>query len=282
MATLLKFKSEVLRKALDDASGLDEHSILFMISATEFSFYCFDRSLYRASCQLKPKVKVSESSDTIGPIWFSQLDQEAIVKFLESKSDSDDTVLIKVDEDCTTIHFQIENKPDEVHMVMYDDEPLFAELGYVKDVVLDYCATVTFSAYLFLNVMLALTSRCPGRHLGDSYRDGPSGDDSDDMWCFFIGPRNHDVKVSMTCEGIEFSAKGYTVPCKGDELISLDVRKPVSFLASADLMRSVLVLPAMNAESVSISAVSGSPPRVEFTIADNASIRFDLDEGEAL
>ncbi|CAN1143833.1 hypothetical protein LINPERHAP2_LOCUS13793 [Linum perenne] len=281
MATLLKFKSQVLRKALDDASRLDEYSIFFMISATEFSFYCFDRSFFRVSCQLKPEVKVSESSDTIGPIWFSPVVQEDIVKFLESKSDSDDTVLIKVDEDCTTIHFQIENKPD-VHRVMYDDEPLFAELGLVKDVVLDYCATVTFSASLFLDVMLALSSRCPGRHLGDSYRDGPPGDGSDDMCSFFFGPRNHDVKVSMTCEGIEFSAKGYTVPCKGDELISLDVRKPVSFLASAFLMRYFLVVPATNAKSVSISAVAGSPPRLEFTIAGNASIRFDLDEGEAL
>ncbi|CAN1838947.1 hypothetical protein LINPERHAP1_LOCUS35607 [Linum perenne] len=82
-------------------------------------------------------------------------------------------------------------------MVMYDDEPLFAELGYVKDVVLDYCATATFSASLFLDVMVALSSRCPGRHLEDSYRDGPSDDGSDDMCSFLFGLRNHDVKVSI-------------------------------------------------------------------------------------
>ncbi|CAN1861129.1 hypothetical protein LINPERHAP1_LOCUS43684 [Linum perenne] len=238
MATLLKLKSEVLRKALHDASGLDEDSIFFIISATEFSFYCFELSFYRyrVSCQLKPEVQVSESSDIIGPIWFSSGDQESIVKFLESKSDDDDNVLIKVDQDqfCPAIYLEIENKPDvEMHTVIYDDDPLNIDLGYQEDVALNYCATVTLSTSLFSYVLVCLTSRCPARHLEGRYCDGPLGS-------FFYGPRNHDVKVLMTSEGIQFSAK----------------------------------------ESVTISALPRSPPRLEFNIADNASIRYDLDMDE--
>ncbi|CAN1197431.1 hypothetical protein LINPERHAP2_LOCUS44055 [Linum perenne] len=274
MATLLKLKSEVLRKALHDASGLDEDSIFFIISATEFSFYCFQLSFYRVSCQLKPEVQVSESSDIIGPIWFSSGDQESIVKFLESKSDDDDTVLIKVDQDCPAIYLEIENKPDvEMHTVIYDDDPLNIDLGYQEDVALNYCATVTLSTSLFSYVLVCLTSRCPARHLEGRYCDGAPGS-------FFYGPRNHDVKVSMTCEGIQFSAKGYTLPYKVDELESFDVRKPVSFVANASLLRYFFFLPTENAESVTISALPGSPPRLEFNIADNASIRYDLDMDE--
>ncbi|CAN1357266.1 hypothetical protein LINPERPRIM_LOCUS44160 [Linum perenne] len=258
MATLLKLKSEVLRKALHDASGLDEDSIFFIISATEFSFYCFELSFYRyrVSCQLKPEVQVSESSDIIGPIWFSSGDQESIVKFLESKSDDDDNVLIKVDQDqfCPAIYLEIENKPDvEMHTVIYDDDPLNIDLGYQEDVALNYCATVTLSTSLFSYVLVCLTSRCPARHLEGRYCDGPLGS-------FFYGPRNHDVKVLMTSEGIQFSAKGYTLPYK---VMSWDDRW-------LDLV----------AESVTISALPGSPPRLEFNIADNASIRYDLDMDE--